>query len=771
MTPTATRNESITWHKGQPLEVRTAASLGTPRAAAPTFPAQEPARDLRDYFQVLNTHRLLLGLSAGCGLLLGVVSSLTTTPTYKAHAAIQIQNTNSDFLSTKQINPISNETDPNSALTDVETQIKIISSEQLTDRVISRLHEQGKVSPLYDEVRNNSGFISRLRHKQLSGDELDYAARTLAAKHLTVKEIGPTRAVEITFSSPDRAFAALFTNTLVNEYSDYSMEDQRETSKHTVQWLTAQMEQTRKRLQDSAIAVQNYATSSGLLFVNQPSGPVGLGSDISGTKLQQVQAELSRAQDDRMSAQSHNDIAQSGTPEELSDALSDPRVTELHAKITDLERERAELLTTYTANNDKVRRVDAELVPLNTAYHSLVSALQRKVAADYQTALRREHLLTSTYKDEAAVVTDRANKSIQYNILKRDLDSNQQQYDSLLEQVKQANVASAVKVSPIRVYDPAKPPMRPASPNLPTDSAVGLAGGLMFGVITSLARARKVKLISRPNTLHPASQVRELGVIPRSTTKSRLGRSRTAHTNGGLELDLPANSNVHGPAVELVAWTNKEGVVAEAFRSLLTSVLFSESKNRKLTVLAFTSARPLEGKTTLICNLAISMAALGRRVLLIDGDLRKPRVHEIFDLVNEVGLSTILKSDDGLRQTEGAIQKTFVPNLSVLPSGPVDFAAGIILHGSVVGDLLNRLRGQYDSILIDTPPTLLTADARVLGNKSDGVVLVTRSNKTSSEDALNMTQLFKQDGTYVLGSIFNDYALPQRDYSYYGNTD
>ena len=772
MMTTEKKTKALSWYNGGASEMGPVALA--PRRPVPTFPTATPPRDLGDYFGILKAHPWLIGLCAAAGLAAGLTFGLTSKPLYKARAAIQIESPNVDFLSTKSVNPIADDSTPNTALTDVETQLKVISSTALADRVIDRLIANGQAGPLIAQATKKPGLVSKLLHKTQTPDELDYAIRTIVTKNLSAKILNPTRAIEVTYTSPDRKFAALFANTLVDEYSDYSMEDQRETSKKTVTWLTGQLDQARQRLQDSATTVQNYATSSGLLFVNQAGVP-GMANDISDTKLQQVQAELSRAQDDRVTAQSHNDVVKSVPADQLPEVVNDPRATDLHAKITDLERQRADLLTIYTENNDKVRRVDAQLAPLQAAYDSLKTTMQQKASGDYQTAVRRESLLAKTYQDEAAIVTDRANKAIQYNILKRQMDSNQQQYDALLDQIKQANIASVVKVSPIRIFDPAKAPVRPVSPDVPADSVLGLAGGLLIGVAASFAKTKHVGILSRPGTLEPTMELRELGVIPRSEARSRFASrgSRPFSISTGddrsVSLSPRAGARKGHPAVELVAWANKEGVVAEAFRALLTSVLFSETPNRRLNVLVLTSARPLEGKTTLICNLAISMAALGRKVLLIDGDMRRPRLHQIFELPNESGLSSLLQSSGTGREADETIQKSFVPNLSVLTSGPTDFASTILLHTGAIGKLLDRLRGQYDTILIDTPPTLLTADARVIGNVADAVLLITRAGKTSSEDARTVSQLFKEDGTFVLGSIFNDYALPNKDHSYYGN--
>ena len=231
------------------------------------------------------------------------------------------------------------------------------------------------------------------------------------------------------------------------------------------------------------------------------------------------------------------------------------------------------------------------------------------------------------------------------------------------------------------------------------------------------------------------------------------------------------NGNVN--RVELVTWQRKPSNMAESFRAVLTSILFSGQNGDRPHVLMLTSGSPREGKTTVATNLGIALAEIGRRVLLIDGDMRKPRLHEIFDLPNERGLSNILQegklSDEELK---GTVRETTVPGLSVLPSGPATSSAANLLHSEIMEDLLERLEKDFDMILIDTPPMLQMPDARVVGRLADGVILVVRAAHTTRDAALAMRQRFADDRTEVLGVILNDWnprSSPNGYYGYYNN--
>jgi receptor protein-tyrosine kinase len=221
--------------------------------------------------------------------------------------------------------------------------------------------------------------------------------------------------------------------------------------------------------------------------------------------------------------------------------------------------------------------------------------------------------------------------------------------------------------------------------------------------------------------------------------------------------------------VELVTLQRQPSLIAESFRAVLTSILFSGENGDRPRVLVFTSAGPSEGKTTVVSNLAIALAEIHRRVLVIDGDLRKPRMHEIFDLPNERGLSDLLAQrsldEDAVK---GVLQQTRVPDLFVLPSGPPTAAAANLLHSPHLPSLLKTWRSEFDSILLDTPPMLQMPDARVLGRLADGVVLVLRAGRTTREMAQAAKQRFADDSTRVVGSILNNWDPKSSRDGHYG---
>jgi capsular exopolysaccharide synthesis family protein len=221
--------------------------------------------------------------------------------------------------------------------------------------------------------------------------------------------------------------------------------------------------------------------------------------------------------------------------------------------------------------------------------------------------------------------------------------------------------------------------------------------------------------------------------------------------------------------VEVISWRHKNSLLAESYRTTLTSILFSRLGGERPRVLVFSSASPKEGKTTTACNLGIALAEISHSVLLIDGDMRRPRLHSVFGIDNDHGLSDVLleRSPLDLRKLEGACATTPVPGLYVLPSGGSRRSASSLLHSSRLGELLRLAREKFDTVIVDTPPMVNIADARVIGRFGDALILVVRSGVTTRDAALLAKSRFAEDGIHVLGTILNFWNPKTPGYAYY----
>ena len=738
---------------GQLLVPKDVSSYGRPLSSEP---AGEP-NAVQEIWNILLRRKWTVVLAAVLGLIGAILVTSLQTPIYRARAGLEIQGLNNDFLNTRQLNPTSDIPSMNVAV-DVQTQQRILMSEDLLTRVLAKLKDAGKLKTLEEEA-NQRAFWEQ---QPLTARDITIRIRLKAAKSLLVRQIGQTKLLEVFYNSTNPEFAADFVNTLVTEYVNSSIEARLAMSAQIGNYLAKSLSEARAKLQSSETALENYAARSGLLYATPLSGAPDK-TNVSEEKLRQLQEALSKAQADVAAAQSRYEIAKTAAPETLVDVLNDSALQELQAKLTDLSRQRAELLSIYTPKDEKVQRVEAQILPLQSAFNRKRDAILGSIQHDYETAERRQKLLTANYSDQAKIVTDEANKSIEYNILQREVDSNRQIYNSMLEEVKQATVVSAIRASNVRIVDAATPPFLPYSPSIPINGAAGLFLGILSGIAFVCVRERNNATLKSPGETRLWTSLPELGFIPSASIEAgqKNGKKDVNSRTPRYIVASFGGANRQKRKLEIAGALNREArhsPVGEAFRAVLTSLMLSGENGTRPRSLVFASGNPSEGKTTVVSNLGLAMAQVHQKVLIIDADLRSPRMHHLFDLDNTAGLSTLLKDQEHDDEAgNSAIQETTVPGLDVLTSGPATFDPAHLLYAPRLASLISALEARYDVILVDTPPSLHFADARIIARLCDAVVLVTRAGHTTKDEALALQDRFAEDRTRVLGSILNDW--------------
>jgi succinoglycan biosynthesis transport protein ExoP len=735
--------------------------------------AEAGSGGLIEYWRILSRRKGTLILLAIAGALVGFLVTTPQRKIYQAHTTIEMLGVNENFLNQKQVNP-TNETGASGDTTDIQTQIRILQSESLLDRVLAKLKTAG---PLAAESTKAPVWRTMLNLPSAEPSDEQQQALAMAVDTLKVRNAGQTRIIEVTVDSLSGKIAADFANTLAAEYIEQHLESHFRSTEKTGEWLAKQLDEMRIKLERSEDALQQYARHAGLVYSSDEK------TNVSEQKLSQVQVSLSAAQADRIAKQSRWEIAMSSSPEALPDILNDAALQTYQSKLTELTREMAELRATYTPENIKVKRIQAQIGPIQAAADQARSAILKRIKNDYDEALRREKLLAADYGAQRGIVSGEGEKSIQYNILKREADSNRQLYDSMLQQMKAATLSSALQASNIRVIDPAKAPSLPYKPSIPYSAGIGFLGGGFLAVALVVMQERANRTIQEPGETAFYTNLPELGIVPSNEMGSRVWRLNGK--NGAAANASPIASSSSLERVELVTWQKKPSMVAESFRATLVSILFSGTNGSRPRVMLVTSCNPAEGKSTVVSNLAIAVAEVNQKVLLIDADLRKPRLHDIFGLKNDRGLSDFLRNkpeksdetpgvpahlsaDTSAVSLDGMIQETDIPDVYVLTSGPSTAAASSLLFSSRMPELLRTLRTQFETILIDTPPMLQLPDARVLGKIVDKVILVVRAGKTTRDAALAACQRFSEDGTPVLGTILNDWNPKRSPNGYYG---
>lgn len=706
-----------------------------------------------EYWRIVRRRKGTLILMTFLGAVAGVLITLPQTPVYQARTSLEIQDLNLNFMDMKQVSPVDESSNYN-ALSDLKTQTEILQSDAILDAVVKKL----KVDSPKD-LKQPSGRFSAWRHALNLPEPTPVDAREAlldaSRKSLKIRPVGQTRIIQVLVDSTNPKLAADFADVLANEFIDQNIQARWSTAQRTADWLTRQLDEMRVKLERSEDALQSYAQRSGLVYTDEKTS-------VSEERLHQLQAALSTAQADRIAKQSRYEVASHAAPESLADILDDSTLRTYQEKLTELKRERAESSAIYASGNSRIQKLDAQVVTLEAALQSERDLILKRIQNDYDEAKRRENLLAADYQTQSGLLSKENEKSIQYNILKREVDSNRQIYDAMLTKVKEASVASAMRASNVRVVDRARVPTVPYKPRMSFNTALGLLGGLTIGLVLIVTLERSDRTIQEPTDSTVYLNLPELGVIPAHA----LGR-RPFYYRNKVSTSISQNPASAHPT-ELLTWEGKQSMAAEAFRATLTSILFSTGNGHRPKVLVITSASPGEGKTTIGCNLGIAFAEIRQRVLIVDADLRRPRVHDIFSVPNDRGLrDLLLDSSETGDSPRSYIRETSIPGLFVLPSGPPAASAANLLHSTRLFELIERFRLEFDTVLIDTPPMLQMPDARVVGRLADAVVLVIRAGKTTRAEALAIRRRFADDNTVVLGTILNDWN-PKHSSNGYG---
>ena len=704
-----------------------------------------PAGDIvstGELMRVLRRRKTALIAAVLLGLGGGIAASVLTTPVYRARAMLQIDSPNeSHFL--REITPVSSAA-PESYF---NNQMKLLASDTLARRVADKLGIQAP-------GRDGISLLDWLANRETpSEDEQRIAIVKSAIRTRTSLQ---SQVVELTFEARDPERAARGANAVAAEFIDVNREARDNLVRNTTEWLTREAAALKTKLDESRRELEAYVRTSELTFA---AGPLTLAEE----RTRQVQQALAAAETDRAARQARFEAAAGSPIEALPDIVTTGAIRDYQTERERLRREIADLTAVLTPTHYRVQRLNNQLAEVNDAIKRERAEILGRLRADYEAAASLEKRIADSYARQLVEAESQAAKAAAYNVRKHELDTTQALYDSMLTRVKEAGVASALRASNVRIIDSARPPSQPYRPNVPLNLAVGLAMGLTGGVAFVFMRERSGR-VTRPGDA-VLLEVPELGVIPSARDDRGLGARRL----------MPPKENGD---LALVTWNHDTSLLSEAYRATLASILFGSASADPFSAggaqgraLVVTSAEAMVGKTTVLTNLGIALAETGRRVLLVDADLRRPRLHEVFDICNDWGLTDLLQNpgDDHEASVESVARATRIPNLWVLPSGPGTAAIPRLLHSPNLHALMSRLRMLFDFVLADSAPIILYSDSRVLGRESDGVIVIARANRTSRDTLRATCARLQQDGIPVLGTVLNDWRIDRSEFPTYGD--
>ena len=567
---------------------------------------------------------------------------------------------------------------------------------------------------------------------------------------LKLTVVPKTRIIEIRFSNPDPQLAAKVVNTLVNVYVEQNFKTKFESAMQTSDWLSKQLSDLQLKVETSQEKLVEYQKEHGILGIDEKQ-------NIVTSKLDELNRDLTAAEADRIQKESRYRLTQSGNPELIANVDSNALLPVLRKQEAELRNQIAQAEVQLGPAHPRILELNSQLKQVQSSERQEVDKLAGRIKTDYLAASQREAMLTTALDSQKQAANKLNENAIEYSLLKRDVETNRQLYEGLLQKLKEASVSAGLKSSNIRVVDVARTPLAPARPDKRRNILMATVMGLLGGVVLAFLLEAVDTTVRTPEQAQALSNLPALGIIPASQTL--LSRSqRSLSSKSGLR-----------ETVELVTYRRPKSDISESYRALRTAILLSASGAPPRVILV-TSALPQEGKTTTSINTAVTLAQKGARVLLVDADLRRPSIHKVFDIKPKVGLSTVLTGVSPLELSITHVPQ--LPNLYLLPAGPPPPHPAELLGSNLMKQLILQWRQEYDHVIFDTPPALSVTDSILLSVDMDAVVLVIRSGNTTKAALRRTRELLGQVNARVLGVVVNAVDVDSPDYYnyyYYGS--
>jgi polysaccharide biosynthesis transport protein len=642
--------------------------------------------DLLEYLRILVKHRWLILSIVAAAVVLGAVTTLMKTPLYTSHIRLQIDRASDKIVQGGNITPETNDDD-----LFMQTQYEVLQSETMAARVASALKLGDDPTFLRPRDFSIIGFFENLfssastpAQESKKADLQDAAAGVVAANRIVQPVLG-SRLVDIGYSDPDPGRAQRIAAAYGDAFIASNLDKRFEANSYAKVFLEDQLQQLKLRVEESQKALLNYGQKEEIVQSNDKAS-------IAESNLGAANAALGTIVAERIKNEQQWKQLEPATAINLPQLLSNPVIEGLRTKRSTLQTEYQQKLQTFKPSYPDMVQLSSQIAEIDRQLTIEVNTLKESFKAAYQVSLDQEDEMKARIDTLKQEVLDLQKRLITYNMLKRDVDTNQSLYDGLLQRYKEVDVAAGVTANNVFVVDKATWPGSPSSPLIVRALLIWFGAGLLIAFGTAFVLDRLDDTLRSPEDVERALGFATLGIIPK------------IHSGVTLEAEL-ADPRSH---------------VSEAYRSLCTSLQLSTESGLPQTLLV-TSAAPAEGKSTTCVTLARHFANIGLKVLLVDADLRKPSLHTKLKLDNASGLTNYLT---GGSTPPELLQKTDVPNLALLASGPLPPNAADLLGSSRLLSLFSVGLEVFDLIVIDSPPVMGLADAPLLSSAVAATVFV-----------------------------------------------
>src|SRR3984885_10935732 len=698
---------------------------------------------LLDYLITLRKHQWLILTFLLTVVTVVTIASFKMKPIYEAAATVEV-----DKESSQNTLPFQDEAaydeyvDMDNFL---ETQTKILESETLAFQTIKSLDLAR--NPEFGGAPGGPAFGqgAGARRPAILGAFLG---------GLSVKRVPNSRLIEVRFEAEDPQLAAQVVNAHLQNYIEQNFRSKYDATTQASNWLLSELEELRIKVEKSEDARLAYERENQIWQIDEKQ-------DITTQKLADLSKAVTEAQTGLAEKEALYRMAVSGDVDALPAARENPVIQDLIKRKVEADNNYSDALAQFGPNYPKVQRLEVQQKEAADDLTNAQKTMVQSIEEEYNTAQNHVTILQSALDKQKADANDLAEKLVQYHILEHDAEANKQLYDGLLQKLKEATISVGLRSSNIRVVDPALVPSGPSRPQKARNILLAFLVGLVGGVGLAIFREYLNNTVKSPDDIEALTGLPSLAVVP------ALPGMAGHHSRLAWPSRDPAPQGSTGPRVELLSYLQPKSQISEAFRALRTSLLLSQAEHPPQVILV-TSALPREGKTTAAVNLAVTLAQLGDRTLLMDSDLRKPGIRRAMNLTTgkEVGLSSYLAGVSRLDEVIPA--PPTINNLAALTAGPVPPSPADLLSSHRMREAITELRHRFKFVVIDSPPVMAATDAVILSALTDGVLLVVRSGETPKEAFTRTRDLLAAVKCRLLGVVLNavDSSAPDYYYSY-----
>jgi succinoglycan biosynthesis transport protein ExoP len=756
-------------------------------AMLPLQVAAEHGYGLRNFLSVISRRRVWIISAVIAGCMLAIAISAIMKPSYQASAIIELNKDSSGGLDMDLGQAISQSVGGSGEAlqTDLQTETAILKGDSLALIVIQKLN-------LDDSPEFRAGKkVAKLEATE-KGLPLDQApmsrARLLADFHrnLGVAPINGTRLIRISYESHDPKLAAAVVNALIDAYKAQYFQSHYDATSEVSSWLTSQLSDLKANVQKSEEKLADFEKKTGILSLSMMLEPTS-GEAASGAgaihsvvieKLDALNEELTAAEANRiqkeavyrLAAASNGDalIALASNPGSGEAQMSSSAVPELavleqiRTQQNALKMSLSQDTVSMGKNNRHVRELETQIAEGESQIQSEMQRITRLAGADLQLAKETEQGIQRQFDQQQTEASKLNEETVEYAVLSQEALSRKKLYEDLYTRLQEANVAAGIKATNITVEDPARVEGRPIRPAKTTNLAAGLSLGLLCGMIIAFTVDRLDNTVVSPVEVEEITAVPVLGIIP--TFGKRV---HSPYGGYGVKRQKRAQKSKTPASAPVLPWIleHPNSEAAEAFRTLRTAILLARAGGA-VKVLLVTSCIPGEGKSTISSNLAIAFAQHGKKVVIVESDMRRPSMKQKMAVSNEAGLSNVLA---GIRPLDEVLQRgVYHPTLDVLSAGPRPPLPSEILGSAAFDELITELKSRYDLVIIDSPPALVVTDAVSIASKSDATIWVATAGIVTRPQLVRAAQIIERNRMPVIGFVFNqmDRTLDPYGYAY-----